>query len=198
LLEIGFPGELGSERSSRGTGPRDDAVGQLTSSGVHEHQTGCSAQPAATGTGCGIGAGGLADAGRLRVFVAVGRGDQHGSEERSGDGAAGAGGTSSQGLWSASRPSCGRRRGTGFGMTAGDGREPERAYLLGGVDQAGGQDRLVTVKCSPPALLTSRSRPPNSQTTTPACATSLISAGKADAAPVVAELVDERNSSDPI
>jgi hypothetical protein len=87
-------------------------------------------------------------------------------------------------------------------MTAGDGREPERAYLLGGVDQPGGQDRLVTVKCSPPALLTSRSRPPNSQTTTPAnsraCATSLISAGKADAAPVVAELVDERNSSDPI
>jgi hypothetical protein len=34
-------------------------------------------------------------------------------------------------------------------MTVGDGREPERAAdLLGGVDQAGGQARLVTVKCS--------------------------------------------------
>jgi hypothetical protein len=47
-----------------------------------------------------------------------------------------------------------------------------------------------------PALLTSRSRPPNSETTAPTsswvCATSLISAGKADAAPVVAELADER------
>jgi hypothetical protein len=57
LLEIGFLGELGVDAAPAGRAPpRDDAVGQLTSFGVHEHQIDCSAQPAATGTAAALAA----------------------------------------------------------------------------------------------------------------------------------------------
>ena len=70
LLEMGFWGELGWAQPRRaGAAPRNDTLGQPTSSGVDEVRLRRLAR--GDGNGCGIGSCGLAGAGRLGVLVAV-------------------------------------------------------------------------------------------------------------------------------